>query len=151
MNKKVKNAHACSYNGIDFKSYLERDTYIALLEAGFSPEYEKHTYILQETKLFPTLNYASYTDRKLHKKVWGLDKYKVVNIKYKPDFIFYIKDRLIVVEAKGHANDRYMYQKKLLFTWLEKNQPNSAFFEIHNQKQLKKAIEILKEWKVLET
>ena len=72
----------------------------------------------------------------------------MVSIKYKPDFTFYVKDKLIVIENKGYANDRYMYQKKLLFKWLEENQPNSAFFEIHNKKQLNKSIEILKEWKV---
>ena len=148
MNKKVKNVQGCSYNGIDFKSQLERDTYIALLEAGFNPEYEKRTYILQDTKHFPTLHYAPYKDRKLRQNVWGLNTYKMVSIKYKPDFTFYVKDKLIVIENKGYANDRYMYQKKLLFKWLEENQPNSAFFEIHNKKQLNKSIEILKEWKV---
>jgi hypothetical protein len=51
-----------------------------------------------------------------------------------------------VVEVKGYSNDRYPYQKKLFFRWLEDNNPNSAFFEIHNKKQLKEAIDIIKKF-----
>ena len=118
MNKKVKNATEIEYDGIKFKSILEKDTYIAFKEAGFNPEYEKHTYVLQKSKLFPTLHFAPYKDRKLHKDVWGLNTYKVVSIKYKPDFTFTLNK-------------------------LEDNNPYSAFFEIHNKKQLKRAIETI--------
>lgn len=143
-NKKVKNATKCEYNGIKFKSNLEKDTYIELLKEGFNPEYEKHTYVLQDSKLFPTLHYAPYRDRKLHKNVWGLNKYKIISVKYKPDFVFDKDGMLVVIEVKGYSNDRYPYQKKLFFKWLEDNNPHSAFFEIHNKKQLKAAIEIIK-------
>ena len=142
-NKKVKGAKEHWYEGIRFKSGLEVDAYKAFINEGFNPEYEKHTYVLQETKLFPTLHYAPFKDRKLHKDVWGLNKYKIISVKYKPDFVFTINDKLIVVEIKGFSNDRYPYQKKLFFKWLEDNCPNSAFFEVHNKKQLKSAIEII--------
>lgn len=144
-NKKVKNATPHDYMGIHFKSGLEVSTYKELMKEGFNPEYEKHTYVLQESKLFPTLHYAPYTDRKLHKKVWGLNGYKIISIKYKPDFVFAVNGKLVIVEVKGFQNDRYSYQKRLLFKWLEDNNPNSVFFEIHNQGQLKKAIKIIKE------
>jgi hypothetical protein len=143
-NKKVRGAQKHVYDGITFKSGLEVTAYKELTKAGFNPEYEKHTYVLQDTKLFPTLHYAPFKDRKLHKDVWGLNKYKIISVKYKPDFVFTIDDMLIVIEVKGYSNDRYPYQKKLFFKWLEDNNPNSAFFEIHNQKQLKAAIEIIK-------
>lgn len=146
-NKKVKNVKDCWYDGIHFKSTLEKDAYIAFVKEDFSPEYEKQTYVLQETKLFPTLHYAPFKDRKLHQDVWGLNKYKVISIKYTPDFEFTIGDMLIIVEVKGKANDRYPYQKKLFFKWLEDNHPNSAFFEIHNKKQLMQAIDIIKQLK----
>jgi hypothetical protein len=58
---------------------------------------------------------------------------------------------LIVVEVKGFVTDRYPYQKKLFFKWLEDNNPYSAFFEIHNKKQLKRAIEIINHLKNEET
>ena len=89
----------------------------------------------------------AFKDRKEHKNVWGLNNYKIIGVKYTPDFTFNIGDRLIVIEIKGFSNDRYPYQKKLFFKWLEDNTPNSAFFEIHNMKQLKQALEILKEWR----
>ena len=144
-NKKVKGAKGHLYEGIWFKSQIEVDAYKALCAEGFNPEYEKHTYVLQETKLFPTLHYAPYRDRKLHKDVWGLNKYKQISIKYKPDFVFTVQGKLIVIEVKGYANDRYPYQKKLFFKWLEANNPNSVFFEIHNKKQLKMAIKTIKD------
>lgn len=145
-NKKVKGARSHFYDGIWFKSQIEVDTYKALIDAGFSPEYEQHTYILQKTRLFPTQHYAPFKDRKLHKEVWGLNRYKIISVKYKPDFVFTVGDKLIVVEVKGYANDRYPYQKKLFFKWLEDHHPNSAFFEIHNRKQLKAAIDIIKKF-----
>jgi hypothetical protein len=146
-NKKVRGAKTHVYDGITFKSGLEVEAYKAFTENGFNPEYEKHTYVLQDTKLFPTLHYAPFKDRKLHKDVWGLNKYKVISIKYTPDFEFIINDILVIVEVKGKANDRYPYQKKLFFKWLEDNRPNSAFFEIHNKKQLLQAIEIINQLK----
>ncbi len=140
----MKNAKECWYNGIHFKSTLEKISYIAFTEAGFNPEYEKQTYVLQKTKLFPTLHYAPFKDRKLHQEVWGLNKYKIISIKYTPDFEFTVNGKLIIIEVKGKANDRYSYQKKLLFRYLEEHHPDSAFFEVHNQKQLKAAIEVIK-------
>ena len=143
-NKKVINATECSYDGIDFKSKLEVACYIALKEAGFEPEYEKHTYKVSETKLYPTPNYTVYRDRKLHKDVWGRNPYKVLGVRFTPDFVFTIGDKTIIVEAKGYSNETYSYRKKLFFKWLEDNCPNSAFFEVHNKKQLKAAIEVIK-------
>lgn len=144
-NKKVKNAKEHIYDGIHFKSGLEVMAYKLLKQEGFNPEYEMHTYMLQESKQFPTLHYAPFKDRKVHKSVWGLNRYKIQGLKYTPDFVFYIGDKLIVVEVKGFATDKYPYQKKLFFKWLENNNPNSIFFEVHNQKQIKAAIDIMKE------
>jgi hypothetical protein len=145
-NKKVRNARGHVYEGITFKSGLEVTAYKELMQEGFNPEYERHTYVLQKSKLFPTQHYAPFTDRKLHKMVWGLNKYKIISLKYTPDFVFTIDGMLIFVEVKGYSNDRYPYQKKLFFKWLEDNNPNSAFFEIHNKKQLKEAVDIIKKF-----
>ena len=143
-NKKVRNARRQEYDGILFKSGLEVEAYKAFTAEGFGPEYEKHTYELQKTQSFPTPCYTVYSDRKLHKKVWGLNRYKTIGMKYTPDFTFIIGEKLVIVEMKGFANDRYAYQRKLFFKWLENNRPDSVFFEIHNKGQLRKAIEIIK-------
>lgn len=148
-NKKIKNATACVYDGIKFKSELEVRVYTLLKNAGFKPEYEKKVFHVWRGKKFLTPCYDLHKDRKLKKNVWGINTYKPINIKYTPDFTFFITDssgadRMMVVEAKGYPNDRYAYVKKLFRSLLEKDFPGSAFFEVHNQKQAKAAIEIIK-------
>ena len=147
VNNKVRNATPLEYEGIAFKSKLEVTAYKALKEAGYEPEYEKYTYTLQKSSIFSTPCYTPYKDRKKHKEVWGLNKYKTLGLRYTPDFRFEISGMEVFVEIKGYSNDRYPYQKKLFLKWLEDNNHKSIFFEIHNNKQLKQALEILKEWK----
>ena len=144
LNKKVKNATPLFYDGIHFKSILEVDTYKMLQDEGFNPKYEKHTYEVWKGRRFNVPCYDFHNNRKLHKNVWELNKYKAQSIKYTPDFTFYAGDTFIVVEVKGYANDRYPYVKKLFRTWLDENIPDSMFFEIHNKRQLKAAVDIIK-------
>ena len=148
-NKKIKNACEHVYEGITFKSNLEAATYKALKQEGFNPEYEAHTFSVLEGKKFSVPCYDVHNDRKLKRTVWGKNDYKTQAIKYTPDFIFFISDSsgtkiMVVVESKGFPNDRYIYVKKLFRNWLEENAINSMFFEVHNQKQLKAAIEVIK-------
>ena len=146
MNRKVKNATPRVYMGIHFRSNLEVETYKALKEAGLEPEYEKHRFILQDTKHFKVYQYIPFWDRKAHKDTWGLFPYKTLSIKYTPDFVIKRDDTVFIIECKGYQNDRYNYQKRLFMTYLEKNIPDSVFMEIHNAKQLKQAIEIITTW-----
>ena len=148
-NKKVKNAEEHVYNGIKFNSGLEVTTYQMLTDAGFCPKYEPSTFSVFEGKKFSIPCYDLHNDRKLKKNVWGLNSYKTQSIKYTPDFIFFITDssgaeKMIVIEAKGYPNDRYAYVKKMFLAHLEQYYPESMFFEVHNQRQLKAAIEIIK-------
>lgn len=144
LNKKVKNATPLFYDGIHFKSILEVDTYKMLQDEGFNPKYEEHTYEVWKGRMFNVPCYDFHNNRKLHKNMWELNKYKAQSIKYTPDFTFYAGDTFIVVEVKGFANDRYPYVKKLFRTWLDENIPDSMFFEIHNKRQLKAAVDIIK-------
>ena len=148
-NKKIKNATECEYNGIHFKSNLERDTYKILTDQGFSPQYEEHTFVLWDGKNLSVPLYDLHKDRKIHKNVWGKNTYKPTNIKYTPDFIFNVcnseNNITVVVECKGYPNDRYIYVKKLFRSYLENNIPDSLFFEVHNKKQLNAAIQIIKD------
>ena len=147
-NKKIKNASECEYNGIHFKSNFERDCYKVLQSEGLNPQYESQTFHIWSGKNFSVPCYDVHTDRKLKKKVWGINSYKPMAIKYTPDFIFHINDslgtdRMIIVESKGFPNDRYIYVKKMFRSYLEENHPQSVFFEVYNKKQLKSAIEII--------
>lgn len=151
-NKKVKNASECYYAGIHFKSNFERDCYKVLQSEGLNPKYEPQTFHVWSGKSLSVPCYDVHSDRKLKKKVWGINSYKPVDIKYTPDFILHINNSqgaeiMVVIEAKGYPNDRYAYIKKLFRTYLENNHPDSMFFEVHNKKQLKSAISIINELK----
>lgn len=143
-NKKVKNATECEYNGIKFKSNLEMDVYILFLNAGIDMPYEPVTYTLMDSKSYKGMHYAPYKDRRLHKNVWGLYPYKVLSIKYTPDFVLSLKGKFIAIECKGFCTERYRYQKKLFLDYMENNYPDGLFFEVHTLKQAKKALEIIK-------
>lgn len=147
-NKKIKNAKSHEYENIRFVSGLEVETYKQLKKAGFNPEYEPYTFHILEGKKFSVPCYDMHNDRKQKKTVWGLNTYKTQAIKYTPDFVFHVnttagEEMMIVVESKGYPNDRWGYVKKMFLTHLEKYYPNSIFFEVHNQKQLKAAIEVI--------
>ena len=45
-NKKIKNASPLEYDGISFKSKLEKMIYQTLKEQGFPVEYEPHKFVL---------------------------------------------------------------------------------------------------------
>lgn len=144
MNKKVKNATPLFYDNIQFKSTLEVTAYKALKEEGFNPQYEKHTYEVWEGRKFSVPCYDMHNNRKLHRDAWELNSYKAQSIKYTPDFTFTVGNTFIIIEVKGYANERYAYVKKLFRSWLDDNCPDSAFFEIHNKRQLNAAIDIIK-------
>ena len=143
VNKKVKNATVIEYNGIAFKSKLEAAFYRILLQAGFEPQYERRTYLLWKG-CKPTVPF--YTkDRKT--KLLKLDKTKLRNMTYTPDFTFNYNGRLIIIEAKGKENDTYPLKRKLFRRLLEDcTHDNPLFFEVFTQKQLLQAIEIIKSY-----
>jgi hypothetical protein len=148
-NKKVKNATRCEYADIHFKSILEMKTYMRLESEHFTPQYETKTFHLQENKKVAIPYYDIHVDRKLKKKIWGKNPYKLRAIKYTPDIILYITDssqavRMVIIECKGKPNDVYPYKKKLFLRHLDTYYPSSLFFEIHNLKQLQNAITIIK-------
>lgn len=142
-NKKVKNATRCEYNGITFKSTLEMDVYKLFEAAGIELSYEPVTYTLRDSKYCGIKHYAPYRDRRSHKMVWGVYPYKILSIKYTPDFITNVNGRCIVIECKGFCTERYTYQKKLFLEFMESNYPEGLFFEVHTLRQAKKALEII--------
>ena len=82
-NKKVKNATPTHYDGIDFKSTLEKNVYKALVELGIRPLYEAYTITLSD-KVRPTVPFYVR-----HKKGFELDLKPLDDITYTPDFTFW--------------------------------------------------------------
>lgn len=152
-NQKVRNASPLVRNGIKFRSLLERITYETLVQEGFHPEYEKHTYIIFEgfipTVPFFTKNTLKRKDRRyevigpstvsVHRPIDG--------ITYTPDFYFEYEGKKVIVEAKGFPNDVYPYKLKMFRRYLEEqpDRDNYLFWEIHTRTQLIECIKHLRQ------
>ena len=141
-NKKIKNAQPLEYEGILFKSKLEKMTFITLKEAGFPVKYEPQKIVVFEG-FKPTV---PFYDKNKATRMLALQTKKLVSITYTPDFMFEYNNHLVIIEAKGFTNDTFPIKKKLFRAWLEEH-PESIYFEIYSKKQLLQAIEIIKELK----
>jgi len=95
------------YDGINFKSGLEKSMYKALKNAGISCEYEKHTF-----ELLPSFTFNNdCIERQANGKSGFINRgnKKVLNIKYTPDFVGYD----FIIETKGRANEAFPLRWKM--------------------------------------
>lgn len=138
-NKKIKNASPLEYEGISFKSKLEKMIYQTLKEQGFPVEYEPHKFILWQG-FRPTV---PFYDKDKYTRMLKLESKKIIDITYTPDFVFTYNGFLVIIEAKGMENDCFYLKKKMFRKWLEDNHPKSIYFEIYTKKQLLQAISII--------
>lgn len=139
-NKKIINASPLEYNGIFFKSKLEKMAYQTLKDQGFPVLYEPKKFIIWEgfRPNVPFYNKDAST------RMLKMDSKKVIDISYTPDLMFEYNNHLIIIEMKGFENNTYPLKKKIFRKWLESNYPNSIYFEIFTKKQLLQAIDIIK-------
>lgn len=139
-NKKIKNASPLEYDGISFKSKLEKMAYQTLRESNLPIEYESRKFIIWEG-FKPTVPFYN-KDRKT--RMLKLENAKLKDCTYSPDFTFEYNGYLVILELKGVENDLYPLKKKMFRKWLEEHQPKSIFFEIYSKKQLLQAIDTIK-------
>jgi len=88
-----------SYDGIAFKSGLEKYMYKALKDAGIPAEYEKHTF-----ELLPSFTFLNdCIERQANSKGDFINRgnKKVLNLKYTPDFV----GDSFIIETKGRAKE----------------------------------------------
>jgi len=115
MSERIVNVHAQEYQGKKFRSTLEAETAKALDAMGIPYEYESRKIELLEGFRSP------------------FQKDKVRSIYYLPDFII----GPIMLECKGFETPEWKIKKKLVFKWLQENEPNTIFYQIHDaRKQL---------------
>ena len=147
-NKKVKNATRVLYDNINFRSLFEKDCYVLLKQAGFNFEYETKRIVLLSGFYPPDFIkiYDLYKPR-LKKRVFGINKSKILDITYTPDFYLQKNDVEIYIEAKGNPNDAYPIKKKMFLNYLrmqaEITGKTFMFFEPHSKKQMKDTIKII--------
>lgn len=140
-NKKIKNATPEEYNNIKFRSRLEVVVYKTLLQHGFNPQYESHTFTLWEG-FKPTVPF--FTRNKNKDTILNLKR--LVNITYTPDFYMEYNGLRIIIEVKGRVNDVFPYKFKLFRKCIE-NLPNKEDYiilEIFTKNQLLELIELIK-------
>lgn len=148
VNKKIRGATSVVEDNIEFRSKLEARLYAVLKENGFSPGYECMTFNICEG-FYPKLPcYDVHYDRKLKRKIFGINTSKVQAITYTPDFTILLGNTLVIIEAKGRENDVFPYKKKLFRKWAEgyceMTGMRIVYFEIFNKAQMLDAIEIMK-------
>lgn len=116
MSERIVNVHEQEYKGKKFRSTLEAQTAKTLDALGIPYRYEERKIVLQEGFRSP------------------FQKDKVRAITYTPDFEI---GSSILLECKGFETPEWKIKKKLLFKYLEENEPGVCFYQIHDtRKQL---------------
>ena len=139
-NKKIKNASPLEFDGIFFKSKLEKMAYQTLRDNNLPVEYESRKFIIWEG-FKPTVPFYNKDSKT---RMLKLKDKKLIDCSYTPDFTFEYNGYLIVLELKGFENNVFPLKKKMFRKWLEEHRPKSIFFEIYTKRQLLQAIDIIK-------
>ena len=114
MSERILNVNReADYGGKHFRSTLEAQTAKALDELGIPYQYEERKIELMEGFKSP------------------FQKDKVRSITYTPDFII----GPIILECKGFETPEWKIKKKLVFKWLQENEPDAIFHQIHDARK----------------
>lgn len=143
INKKIRNATPRDYEGIHFKSELERSVYKRLLKNGITPRYEAEVFTIWDG-FKPTVPF--YDIRKVRGKPIRknhLNMERLDDITYTPDFTFIHNGTKIIIEAKGKENDQFPLRKKLFRAYLETVDYPVIYAEIFTLRQLDEFLEVL--------
>jgi len=123
-------AKKASMDGIQFRSGLEKNTYIALKEAGLFELYEVEVFQLIEN--FTLSNICIEKQANGKGELIDRGQKKVLGIKYTPDFTG--KD--YIIECKGRANESFPLRWKLFKRWCVKNEDLRPLYKPQNQKDI---------------
>jgi len=130
-------AKKASMDGIQFRSGLEKNTYIALKEAGLFELYEEEVFQLIEGFTLPNICIEKQANGK--GELIDRGQKKVLGIKYTPDFTG--KD--YIIECKGRANESFPLRWKLFKRWCVKNGDTRPLYKPQNQKDIAIMIKLI--------
>lgn len=130
-------ANKVTYDGIDFKSGLEKYMYSALKSAGIKCEYEGKSFELLPSFSFNVDSYERQANGKGDMINRGNKKHR--GISYTPDFI----GDGFIIECKGRANESFPIRWKL-FKNLIKNSSNVVLYKPQNQKECDLVVNLIK-------
>ena len=130
-------AKKASMDGIQFRSGLEKNTYIALKEAGLFELYEEEVFQLIEGFTLPNICIEKQANGK--GELIDRGQKKVLGIKYTPDFT----GTDYIIECKGRANESFPLRWKLFKRWCVKNGDTRALYKPQNQKDIAIMIKLI--------
>ena len=113
MKERIVNVHEADYGGKHFRSTLEAETAKVLDALGIPYQYEDRKIELIEGFRSP------------------FQKDKVRSVTYTPDFTI----GPIMLECKGFETPEWKIKKKLVFKWLQENEPDTIFHQIHDARK----------------
>lgn len=126
-----------SADGIQFRSGLEKHTYLALKEAGLYEMYEVEVFQIIDGFTLPNLS--------IEKQANGKGEFvnrggkKILGIKYTPDFTGFD----YIIECKGRANESFPLRWKLFKRWLVNNGETRTLYKPQNQKDVAIMIKLI--------
>jgi hypothetical protein len=126
-----------SYDGIAFKSGLEKYMYKALKDNKIDTAYESQTFELVNNFEFPNDCFERQANGKGDFSNRG--NKKVLNIKYTPDFIGYD----YIIETKGRANESFPLRWKLFKKWLHDNKDTRTIYKPQTQDQCDTTVQLI--------
>jgi len=130
-------AKKASADGIQFRSGLEKHTYLALKEAGLYEMYEVEVFQIIDGFTLPNLS--------IEKQANGKGEFvnrggkKILGIKYTPDFTGFD----YIIECKGRANESFPLRWKLFKRWLVNNGETRTLYKPQNQKDVALMIKLI--------
>lgn len=119
MSERIVNVHPKVFKEKAYRSTLEAETAKTLDLLGIPFQYEERKIELIEGFRSP------------------FQKDKVRSVTYTPDFII----GPLMIECKGFETPEWKLKKKLVFKWLQENEPETIFYMVKNTKQLLQALD----------
>ena len=113
MSERIQNVKPKEWNGRKYRSTLEAETAKTLDALDIPFKYEERKITLQEGFYCP------------------YQQDKVRSVTYTPDF----EVGPIMLECKGFETPEWKIKKKLLFKWLQENEPDTIFYQIHDARK----------------
>ena len=139
-NKKVRNATATTFNGVKFKSKLEKFTYQCLKVAGIPFKYEEDRFILIDK--FRYEGECIEKKKSKGKNVFVRSSENISQATYLPDFTNL--EQGWIIECKGLRTEAFNLRWKLFKNMLAKEKKSYDLYMPGTQKQIMEVIEKLK-------
>ena len=139
-NKKVRNATATTFNGVKFKSKLEKFTYQCLRVAGIPFKYEEDRFVLIDKFIYK--GECIEKKKKKGKNVFIKASGNISQATYLPDFTNL--EQGWIIECKGLRTEAFNLRWKLFKNMLVKQKKSYDLYMPGTQKQIMEVIEKLK-------